>query len=124
MARVLVVDDEEMVRLSVALILRSKGWEAEQASDGVEALAQARQHPPDLIVCDLNMPVMDGFQTLAEVRQDPRLKSIPFLVITGQTGNNNEQRALDQGAQAVLLKPFSVDSLVQLVEVHLGKSPR
>lgn len=112
------------MRLSVALILRSKGWEAEQASDGVEALAQARQHPPDLIVCDLNMPVMDGFQTLAEVRQDPRLKSIPFLVITGQTGNNNEQRALDQGAQAVLLKPFSVDSLVQLVEVHLGKSPR
>ncbi len=120
MPRILVIDDEEMVRYAVAMILQSEGWETVQAADGQEGLAKARQTPPDIIVCDLNMPVMDGFEVLTAVRSDPTLQAVPFLVITGQTGHGYEKRALETGAEAVLLKPFHNNTLVDLVRRHLG----
>jgi CheY-like chemotaxis protein len=116
---ILIIDDEAMVRMAVALILENQGWRTRQASDGQDGLDQARREPPDLIVCDLNMPVLDGFETLAELRRDPALQSIPCVVITGQPGRDNERRALDAGAKAVLLKPFRNDTLVQTIERHL-----
>lgn len=119
MPRILVIDDEEMVRYAVAMILRSEGWETVQAADGQEGLDKARQNPPEVIVCDLNMPVMDGFETLAAIRGDPVLRSVPFLVITGQPGHGHEERAMRGGADAVLLKPFRNDELVDLVRRHL-----
>ena len=120
MPNILVIDDEPMVRIAVALILESRGWVIRQAGDGQEGLIQARQNPPDLVVCDLNMPVMDGFETLAEMRRDPVLRGVPCIVITGQPGRDNERRALEAGAQAVLLKPFQNDALIGLIEQYLG----
>jgi two-component system, sensor histidine kinase and response regulator len=117
--RILVIDDEEMVRAAIALIIRSRGWTVEEAKDGLEGLTKARNNPPDAIVCDLNMPVMDGFQVIEAIRQDPALKTTPFIVITGQTAHRNEARALAQGADAVLLKPFSNSALIGVVQAHL-----
>jgi len=117
--RILVIDDEEMVRAAIALIIRTRGWTVEEAKDGLDGLTKARNHSPDAIVCDLNMPVMDGFQVLEAIRQDPVLKATPFIVITGQTAHRNEARALEQGADAVLLKPFSNSALISLVQAHL-----
>jgi CheY-like chemotaxis protein len=116
---ILVIDDEEMVRAAIALIIRTRGWTVEEAQDGLDGLTRARQNLPDAIVCDLNMPVMDGFELLKEIRQDPGLKSTPFIVITGQTTQRNEQRALEQGADAVLLKPFSNAALLAVVREHV-----
>jgi two-component system, sensor histidine kinase and response regulator len=117
--RILVIDDEEMVRAAIALIIRSRGWTVEEAKDGQEGLTKARIQSPDAIVCDLNMPVMDGFEVLEAIRQDPVLKATPFIVITGQTAHRYEARALEQGADAVLLKPFSNSELISLVQAHL-----
>jgi CheY-like chemotaxis protein len=116
---ILVIDDEEMVRAAIALIIRTRGWTVEEAKDGLEGLTKARRKVPDAIVCDLNMPVMDGFEVLQEIRQDPDLKGTPFIVITGQTAHRSEQRAIEQGADAVLLKPFSNAALVAVVQKHL-----
>jgi CheY-like chemotaxis protein len=117
--RILVIDDEEMVRAAVAMIIRSCGWTVEEAGDGLEGLTKARNNSPDAIVCDLNMPVMDGFQVLEAIRQDPVLKTTPFIVITGQTAHRNEARAVERGANAVLLKPFSNAALIAVVQAQL-----
>jgi CheY-like chemotaxis protein len=115
MPRILVIDDEDSVRRSVALVLRTKGWDTELAGGGVQGLGMARRSPPDLILCDMNMPVMAGLQTLAEIRRDPLLKNIPVVMTTGGAGGEDEHEALRAGAQAVLLKPFRNEDLFALV---------
>lgn len=119
MPRILVIDDEEMVRAAVAMIMRSCGWTVEEARDGLDGLTKARNSSPDAIICDLNMPVMDGFQVLEAIRQDPVLKATPLIVITGQTAHGNEARAVEHGANAVLLKPFSNAALIAVVQAQL-----
>lgn len=121
MPRILIIDDDEMVRAAMVVMVRMGGWEAGQAADGQEGLDLARQHPPDLILCDLNMPVMDGYETLAEVRRDATLQRVPFLVVTGLTSEEHHLRALREGADAVLRKPFSRSDLLRLIETHLKR---
>ena len=120
-ARILIIDDEEMVRCSLELILQTKGWQTELADGGVQGLAQARRSPPDLILCDLNMRQMNGLEVLSELRRDPLLKSVPVFIITGNEGQVIEEKALEQGAQAVILKPFDNAELFRLVEIHLNR---
>jgi len=119
MARILIIDDDEMVRVSLDMILRTFGWDTEFADGGLDGLAKARRSAPGLILCDLNMRGMSGLELLAEIRQDAALKSVPVLMMTGSEAGEVEQKALQQGAQAVLLKPFDGDQLNQLVRTHL-----
>jgi two-component system response regulator PrrA len=119
MGHILIIDDEEMVRCSLDMILRTQGWRTELADGGVDGLAKARRSPPDLIMCDLNMHRTSGLQVLAELRQDVVLKSVPVLMMTGSEGEEAEQKALALGACAVVLKPFNHDELVRMVETVL-----
>ena len=121
MARVLIIDDDEMVRVSLEMILGMNGWQTELAAGGFDGLAKARRSPPDLILCDLNMRGMNGLETLAEIRKDAVLKSVPVVMMTGSESDESEGEALRQGAQAVLVKPFNVDQLVQLAETHTSR---
>jgi CheY-like chemotaxis protein len=123
MPRILIIDDEELVRRSLAMILRTQGWATELAEGGSDGLAKARQHPPDLILCDVTMPFMNGMVTLAEIRRDPLLRCIPVLMVTGRMGDETERQAREAGAQALLLKPFSNEELLQLVRAHLKAVP-
>jgi CheY-like chemotaxis protein len=118
-ARILIIDDEEMVRLSLDMILRTEGWQIELAEGGRDGLARARKNPPDLILCDLKMRGLSGMEILGEIRSDEVLKAVPFLMITADMGVESDQQPLLHGAQAVLLKPFSHIELVHLVEAHL-----
>jgi CheY-like chemotaxis protein len=116
MHRVLVIDDESSVRAAIRLSLEFLGADVEEAENGKVGLEKARGSPPDLILCDLDMPVMDGFETLAQARQDPVLRSVPVIVVSGLVTEESERRVMDAGAKAVLRKPFPLDTLASLVE--------
>ena len=119
MPRVLVIDDEVTVRISLRFVLEDLNLTIDEAPNGQEGLDLARRHRPDLILCDLDMPVMDGFETLAHVRRDPALQRIPFVVVTGKLNEGNERRARQAGAEGVLDKPFSCETVQHLVRARL-----
>jgi CheY-like chemotaxis protein len=122
MHRVLIVDDEEAVRGAIRLLLESMHLAVEEATHGEEALGMARRFPPDLILCDLEMPVMDGLQTLRELRGDPLLNSVPVIIVSGRQTEDNLRLGVRSGASAVLAKPFQVKAFADLVNHHLGNS--
>ena len=105
MIRILIVDDWKESRYFLNALLNSSGYEVEDACDGAEALDKAMQNPPQLIISDLLMPVMDGYTLLREWKADDRLKQIPFIVYTASyTDPKDEQLALSLGADAFILK--------------------
>jgi CheY-like chemotaxis protein len=120
MPRVLVVDDEEMVRSAMAMVFRIKGWTAQQAGDGSEGLARARETRPDVIVCDLNMPVMDGIEMLTELRRDAALVTVPVIVISGRLDPLSVESAKIAGATAFLAKPFDIRELVSVADAQIA----
>ncbi len=122
MPRVLTIDDDPVIRIIVSRVLGSKGIETDDAVHGEDGLAKARLNPPDLILCDLDMPVMDGIETLAQLRADPLLAHIPLVLITGGATEAEEQRMLRGGASAVLRKPFPFPALLAVVGSQLGIS--
>jgi PAS domain S-box-containing protein len=106
MTRVLVVDDRDENVYYLRALLSANGYEVETAHHGVEALAKARPAPPDIVISDLLMPVMDGYRLLREWKADPQLKGVPFVVYTATyTEPEDEQLALHLGADAFVLKP-------------------
>ncbi|MCL4818211.1 MAG: response regulator [Vicinamibacteria bacterium] len=106
MKRVLIVEDEAEGRYLLRVLLSADGWKVEEARHGAEALARARRSPPDLVVSDLLMPVMDGYTLLRHWKADPRLGSVPFVVYTATyTEPADEALARDLGADAFILKP-------------------
>jgi len=121
MYRVLVIDDESSVRTAIRLMLELD-MDVDEAENGRGGLAKARQNRPDLILCDLDMPVLDGFETLASVRADPILARVPVIVVSGLISEEDERRVMELGANAVLRKPFSLDALRRLVRSHLGSA--
>jgi CheY-like chemotaxis protein len=120
MARILVIDDNEHVREALRCLLRGGGYEVEEACDGRQGLEQATRRRPDLILCDLNMPVMDGFETLKRVRSDPTLEKVPVIVISGSACEADECRAKRCGANSFIGKPFSLRPLLERMREELG----
>jgi diguanylate cyclase (GGDEF)-like protein/PAS domain S-box-containing protein len=131
MTRALIVDDQPDNRYLLRQLLRGNGFTVEEAQDGAEALVAARRQPPDVVVSDLLMPVMDGYSLLREWKSDPVLSTIPFIVYTATyTAQNDERLALDFGADAFLIKPLEPEFFLQKVRSvldnagHGGVSPR
>jgi len=120
MSRVLIVDDKEENLYYLRTVLSSRNFEVETACHGAEALVKARHNPPDLIISDLLMPVMDGYTLLRHWKVDARLKKIPFIVYTATyTEEEDEQLALSLGADAFILKPAEPeDFLARIREVQ------
>jgi CheY-like chemotaxis protein len=116
---VLVVDDAPQVRTVFGRFLTTSGMAVTFAEDGLVALARARSGTPDLIVCDLEMPNMDGFETCRALRDDPATRDIPILVVSG-SASTQARAALDAGCDAVLAKPCSRELLVETIRGLLG----
>jgi PAS domain S-box-containing protein len=113
MTRVLVVDDNPQNLYLLHTLLAGHGFEVIDARHGAEALVKARRAPPDLIVSDLLMPVMDGFTLLRQWKMDDALKAIPFIVYTATyTEPNDERLALNLGADAFIIKPADPEELI------------
>jgi CheY-like chemotaxis protein len=106
MARVLVVEDVPDIRFLLVETLVDAGHEALEAADGVEGLASARQHHPDVILLDVMMPVMDGLKMLVELKADPSTLSIPVIMVSAKGQEQDVKKALRLGAFAFVVKPW------------------
>lgn len=110
---ILVVDDEPRILNFLGSKLRASGYEVLTASNGLEALEQVQAQEPDLVVLDVMMPKMDGFETLKEVRS---LSSVPVIILSAKGANADKVKGLDLGADDYLAKPFSPDELMSRIE--------
>lgn len=113
MRNVLVVDDQASNLVGLSRILAFLGFEPKTATNGVEALAALRAHGADLVLLDISMPVMGGFETLSTIRADPQLNAVPVLMVSGADDETQIDRCRELGASGFLLKPFTFDELEQ-----------
>jgi CheY-like chemotaxis protein len=113
---VLVVEDDGELRELYSRFLRGAGYEVLEAGDGVAALQIAPAHTPSVILMDLGLPVIDGWEATRILKRDPRTSAIPVIAITGQSLKTREQDARSAGCDAVLRKPCDGDVLVAAVK--------
>lgn len=117
-ARILVVDDDKPIRSFVARNLTARGFEVLAAGTGLEALAIARREPLDLVILDVMMPNLDGYETCRRLRQ---LSTVPVIVLTALGEESDRVTALDNGADDCLTKPFGVEELLARVRAALRR---
>jgi hypothetical protein len=119
---ILIVDDNEMNLYQLQVLLGASGYQVVTAANGAEALIAARQNPPDLIVSDILMPVMDGFALCHEWKKDERLRQIPFIFYTATyTDERDRKFALSLGAEQFLVKPEEPEVFMRTIrEVKRG----
>ena len=114
--RVLVIDDSNTIRRSAEIFLRQGGHEVVLAEDGFDALAKVNDHTPDLIFCDILMPRLDGYQTCAIIKRNPRFTAVPIIMLSSKDGVFDKARGRMVGSQDYLTKPFTKDQLLQAVQ--------
>ena len=113
--RILVVDDSITVRRVTARLLERQGMAVTTARDGVDALQKLQEQPPDLVLLDVEMPRMDGFELLANMQSSDALQAIPVVMVTSRTGDKHRERALTLGAADYLGKPYQESELLQTI---------
>ncbi|MFQ5948285.1 MAG: response regulator [Acidimicrobiia bacterium] len=121
--RVLVVEDSQVIQRLIEVCLRPEGLEIVTSYDGPSGLRAAIDDPPDLLILDVGLPKMDGWQVLDSLRSDERTRDIRVLVLTAHAQEETRQRADRGGADAFVTKPFRPDDL-RKVALHLINSPR
>ena len=121
MTKILVIDDETMLREAIVLGLRAENFEVFEAEDGISGMQLARSIHPDLIVSDINMRGMDGYDTLAALRTDKTTANIPFVLMTGRADLKGMRLGMSLGADDYLPKPFRLNELVDVVRTRIGK---
>lgn len=114
--KVLVVDDHPPTVQLISTALSGMEMEVTTASNGAEGLLAAHETKPDLIILDVMMPVLDGFQTLDVLQKTPETESIPVIMLTARSADLDVARGWRSGATSYLTKPFSIDQLVTLVQ--------
>lgn len=122
-SKILIVEDDADLREVLTLLL-SANYHVVTASDGVTGLKAALRDPPDLILLDLKMPHMDGYQTCGLIRADNEFKSTPIIVMSGYGGENELSRALEAGATQFISKPFDSEDLIERVDNQLQKQEK
>lgn len=122
--RILVVDDEAKLLKAVALTLRGENYDVTTASGGAEAIVSLSRTVPDLIVSDIRMPGMDGFQLAKTLRQNPRTETIPIVFLTAKDERKDRLQSLRSGVDAYLTKPFDPEELLVVVANILNRVER
>jgi CheY-like chemotaxis protein len=115
-SRILIVDDEEQIRNLLSAILSKEGYAIEEASDGFYAGVKVSQFKPDLIILDLNMPNMDGFEVCENLKKDPVTKDIKIVILTGFDFEENREKVMKSGADLFLTKPVERSVLVNHIK--------
>jgi two-component system alkaline phosphatase synthesis response regulator PhoP len=118
--KVLIADDEQNIVISLEFLLRREGFEVFVASDGEEALIKLRAEKPDLVLLDVMMPKMNGFDVCQAIRADPNLADMRVLMLTAKGREAEVSKGLGLGADAYMTKPFSTKELVVQVRALLG----
>jgi type II secretory ATPase GspE/PulE/Tfp pilus assembly ATPase PilB-like protein/CheY-like chemotaxis protein len=121
---VLLVDDEDDLRRVMRDLLEREGFTVQEARDGVQALDEVDRHAPDIIVLDLNLPGLDGYSVLSQLRSRPITRDIPVIVLTAKGDEDNEVKVFELGADDFLSKPFRARALAARLEAVLGRRGR
>lgn len=124
MARIVVIEDEPQIRLNLQLMLKAEGHEVTQAANGREGLARIAENRPDLVLCDVMMPELDGFGVLEALRADPANSDLPFVFLTALDDRASMRRGMNLGADDFLNKPFTRDELMEAIKTRLAKHKR
>ena len=119
---VLIIEDEKLIIFSTQMVLESSGFRVESAVDGEEGISKAKEARPDLILLDIMMPGIDGWETLTRLKRDPATSGIPVVIFTAREHNKGHQKSSDLGAADYFRKPFEPDELVELVEKHISQN--
>jgi len=121
MKRILVIEDAADIRGIIADTLKTSGWQAVLAEDGERGVELAKKESPDLILCDIRMPKLDGFGVLKEVRNYPGTATVPFIFLSGLGERPQIRQGMELGADDYLLKPFTPSELIAAVEARFRK---
>jgi len=122
--KVMIVDDSVTVRKVTTRLMERQGWEVTTAKDGVDAVSQLQDIYPDVVLLDIEMPKMDGFEVLRTVRRDDRLAKLPIIMITSRTGEKHKQQALELGVNRFLGKPFQEANLISTIDEVIAESDK
>ncbi|HZN30079.1 MAG TPA: response regulator [Xanthobacteraceae bacterium] len=117
--RILVVEDQEDNRQILRDLLANAGFEMIEAEDGQQALTQAAKHKPDLILMDIQLPLLDGYEATRRIKANPALKDIPIIVVTSYALSGDEEKAHAAGCDAYVAKPFSPRALLAKIREYL-----
>jgi chemosensory pili system protein ChpA (sensor histidine kinase/response regulator) len=117
----LVVDDSITMRRVTQRLLERRGVKVHTARDGLDAIEVLREHEADIILLDVEMPRMDGYQFAAHVRNDPKLKETPIIMVTSRSGEKHRARAIEIGVNDYLSKPYQEGELVAAIEALIGR---
>lgn len=121
MKKILVIDDAEFIVESTAALLSFEGYEVVTACDGVEGLERAFEHLPDLILCDISMPNLDGYGVVEELRKHEKTLTTPFIFLTAFTEKSNMRLGMEKGADDFLVKPYTREELMAAIEAQWKK---
>src|SRR5437867_8164870 len=122
MKRILVIEDEPEMRRNIAVLLRFHEYEPIEAENGRKGVELARREKPDLILCDVMMPELDGYGVLQALQQDATLRLIPFVFLTAKGDKDDLRSGMNLGADDYLTKPVANNDLVQAIEARLRRS--
>ena len=118
--KILVVEDTEDNRQILRDLLSTAGYDIVEAYDGAEGVAKAAEHKPDLILMDIQMPVMDGFEATRRIKADPALKSIPVIAVTSYALSGDEEKTRAAGCDGYIAKPYSPRQMLAKVREVIG----
>ncbi len=119
MKKILVIEDEIFIRENLIELLEIEGFEAVGAENGFVGVQMAKDYQPDLILCDVMMPELDGYGVLNALREEPITATIPFMFLTASADRNNLQKIRDLGMNDYILKPFNVEKFLSAIANRL-----
>lgn len=122
MAKILVVDDEPNIVLSLEFLMQQAGFEVSTALDGETALALVNETPPDLVLLDISLPGISGFEVLEQLRSQAAFKRLPIVMLTAHGREVEREKGLALGADDYITKPFSTRQLAEKVQALLNES--
>ncbi|MEH1997921.1 MAG: response regulator [Nostoc sp.] len=119
--KILVIEDDKVTRNLYLKGLEAKGFDTIGADNGLAGIQKAQERIPDLVICDITMPDMDGYSVLTTLRQDPLTAIIPFIFLTGSSTKADVRKAMELGADDYLTKPSTLDELLRAIAIRLEK---
>jgi two-component system cell cycle response regulator DivK len=120
--RILVVEDQEDLRGVLRVLLTGSGYEMIEAGDGSEGVAKAQADVPDLILMDIQLPVLDGYEATRQIKADANLKAIPIIAVSSFAMKGDEEKARASGCDHYVTKPYSPVQLLRVIRAFLGEA--
>lgn len=118
---VLIIEDEKLIIVSTQMVLEAAGFRVESATNGEDGIAKAKSLAPDLVLLDIMMPGIDGWETLTRLKRDTATSNIPVIIFTAREHARGHQKSSEMGAADYFRKPFEPDELIELVEKHVAQ---